>query len=87
MICSSSDEEVGGRLGAQWLTEQRPDVARVDWLVNEGGGAVMPYGDRRLFGVCCAEKGTFRFPSAPAGRPATPRSPASATTRCSSSRP
>jgi acetylornithine deacetylase/succinyl-diaminopimelate desuccinylase-like protein len=55
------DEETGGRLGAQWLTEERPDAARVDWLLNEGGGAVMPYGDRRLYGVCCAEKGTFRF--------------------------
>jgi acetylornithine deacetylase/succinyl-diaminopimelate desuccinylase-like protein len=22
---------------------------------------VIPYGDRRLYGVCCAEKGTFRF--------------------------
>jgi acetylornithine deacetylase/succinyl-diaminopimelate desuccinylase-like protein len=55
------DEEAGGHVGAQWLTEQRPDVARVDWLVNEGGGPVMPYGDRRLYPVCCAEKGTFRF--------------------------
>jgi acetylornithine deacetylase/succinyl-diaminopimelate desuccinylase-like protein len=55
------DEEVGGHLGARWLTEQRPDASRVDWLVNEGGGQVMPYGDRRLFGVGCAEKGTFRF--------------------------
>jgi acetylornithine deacetylase/succinyl-diaminopimelate desuccinylase-like protein len=55
------DEEVGGHLGARWLTEQRPDAARVDWLVNEGGGQVMPYGDRRLYGVGCAEKGTFRF--------------------------
>ncbi|HTE62683.1 MAG TPA: M20/M25/M40 family metallo-hydrolase, partial [Solirubrobacteraceae bacterium] len=60
-VISVVDEETGGRLGAQWLTEQRPDVAYVDWLVNEGGGAVMPYGDRRLYGVCCAEKGTFRF--------------------------
>jgi acetylornithine deacetylase/succinyl-diaminopimelate desuccinylase-like protein len=60
-IISVVDEETGGRLGAQWLTEERPDVARVDWLLNEGGGAVMPYGDRRLYGVCCAEKGTFRF--------------------------
>ena len=59
-VISVVDEEVGGRLGSQWLTEQRPDVARVDWLVNEGGGAVMPYGDRRLYGVGCAEKGTFR---------------------------
>jgi acetylornithine deacetylase/succinyl-diaminopimelate desuccinylase-like protein len=56
-----ADEEVGGALGAQWLCEQRPDLARCDFLLNEGGGAVMPFGDRRLYGVCCAEKGTFRF--------------------------
>jgi acetylornithine deacetylase/succinyl-diaminopimelate desuccinylase-like protein len=55
------DEEAGGGVGAQWLTERRPDLARCDWLVNEGSGAAMPFGDRRLYGVCCAEKGTFRF--------------------------
>src|SRR5215216_5483060 len=60
-IIAVVDEETGGRWGAQWLTEERPDHARVDWLVNEGGGCVAPYGDRRLYGVCCAEKGTFRF--------------------------
>jgi acetylornithine deacetylase/succinyl-diaminopimelate desuccinylase-like protein len=60
-LISVADEETGGALGAQWLTETKPDVARVDYLVNEGGGAVMPYGDRRLYGVCVAEKGTVRF--------------------------
>ena len=55
------DEETGGAQGAQWLCRERPDLARCDHLLNEGGGAVMPYGDRRLYGVCCAEKGTFRF--------------------------
>jgi acetylornithine deacetylase/succinyl-diaminopimelate desuccinylase-like protein len=60
IICVA-DEEAGGAFGAQWLTEERPDLARCDWLVNEGGGAAMPFGDRRLHGVCCAEKGTFRF--------------------------
>jgi acetylornithine deacetylase/succinyl-diaminopimelate desuccinylase-like protein len=60
-IIALVDEETGGRWGAQWITEERPDVARVDWVVNEGAGSVMPYGDRRLYGVCCAEKGTFRF--------------------------
>jgi len=60
-LLSVVDEETGGSLGAQWLCEQRPDLARVDWLLNEGGGAVMPFGERRLYGVCCAEKGTFRF--------------------------
>jgi acetylornithine deacetylase/succinyl-diaminopimelate desuccinylase-like protein len=60
-IIAVADEETGGRWGAQWLTEEHPDIARVDWLVNEGAGGVMPYGDRRLYGVSCAEKGTFRF--------------------------
>jgi acetylornithine deacetylase/succinyl-diaminopimelate desuccinylase-like protein len=60
-VISVVDEEVGGAQGAVWLTRERPELARVDYLLNEGGGQVMPYGDRRLYGVCCAEKGTFRF--------------------------
>jgi acetylornithine deacetylase/succinyl-diaminopimelate desuccinylase-like protein len=60
-LMSVVDEETGGELGAQWLTEQRPDLSRCDWLINEGAGTVMPFGDRRLYGVCVAEKGTFRF--------------------------
>jgi acetylornithine deacetylase/succinyl-diaminopimelate desuccinylase-like protein len=60
-VISVVDEEVGGAEGAVWLCRERPDLARVDFLLNEGGGQVMPYGDRRLYGVCCAEKGTFRF--------------------------
>jgi acetylornithine deacetylase/succinyl-diaminopimelate desuccinylase-like protein len=62
------DEETGGALGAQWLTQNRPDLARCDFLLNEGAGTVMPYGDRRLYGVCCAEKGTFRFTLVARGR-------------------
>src|SRR4051794_5073827 len=62
-IIAVVDEETGGRCGAQWLTEQHPDAARVDWAVGEGAGAgaLIPYGDRRLYAVSCAEKGTFRF--------------------------
>ena len=60
-VIAVADEETGGMLGAKWITEQRPDLSRVDYLLNEGAGAVMPYGDRRLYGVCVAEKGTFRF--------------------------
>ena len=67
-IISVADEEVGGLVGAQWLTQERPDLARVDMLLNEGAGAPMPYDGRRLFGVCCAEKGTFRFVVRTAGR-------------------
>ena len=61
LIVAVCDEETGGGLGARWLTEEHPDLVRCDYLLNEGGGAVIPYGDRRLYGVCCGEKGTFRF--------------------------
>jgi acetylornithine deacetylase/succinyl-diaminopimelate desuccinylase-like protein len=56
-----SDEETGGDLGARWLTQQHPDKVRCDMLINEGAGEVFEYGGRRLYGVCCAEKGIFRF--------------------------
>ena len=55
------DEETGGSLGAEWITENHPEKVRCDLLVNEGGGAVFEYGGRRRYGVCCAEKGVFRF--------------------------
>jgi acetylornithine deacetylase/succinyl-diaminopimelate desuccinylase-like protein len=55
------DEETGGELGAQWLTSEHPDRVRCDLLVNEGAGTVFEYGGRRRYGVCCGEKGVFRF--------------------------
>lgn len=55
------DEETGGKDGAIWLCENHPDLVRCDFLVNEGGGAVIPYDGGRLYGVCVAEKGVFRF--------------------------
>jgi acetylornithine deacetylase/succinyl-diaminopimelate desuccinylase-like protein len=56
-----ADEETGGDVGARWLTEQHPDKVRCDYLLNEGGGEVFEYGGRRRYGVCCGEKGIFRF--------------------------
>jgi acetylornithine deacetylase/succinyl-diaminopimelate desuccinylase-like protein len=60
-VFSVVDEEVGGRLGAKWLCSERPDLARCDYLLNEGGGARMPLGDGCLYGVEVAEKGVLRF--------------------------
>jgi acetylornithine deacetylase/succinyl-diaminopimelate desuccinylase-like protein len=56
-----SDEETGGEVGAAWLVENHPDAVRCDFLLNEGAGAVFEYGGRRRYGVCCAEKGIYRF--------------------------
>lgn len=61
MIVAVVDEETGGELGAQWITKEHPEKVRCDLLVNEGGGAVFEYEGRRCYGVCCAEKGVFRF--------------------------
>src|SRR4051794_26092626 len=55
------DEETGGEDGAIWLTENHPNLVRCDFLLNEGAGTVIPHGDERLYGVCIAEKGVFRF--------------------------
>jgi acetylornithine deacetylase/succinyl-diaminopimelate desuccinylase-like protein len=60
-VISVVDEETGGALGAQWLCRHHPDAARCDYLLNEGGGMVIEYRGRRYYGVCCAEKGVFRF--------------------------
>ena len=56
-----SDEETGGDLGAHWLTDAHPEKVRCDMLLNEGGGEIFEYRGRRRYGVCCAEKGIFRF--------------------------
>ncbi len=56
-----SDEETGGDVGAHWLTDTHPDKVRCDLLLNEGAGEVFEYDGVRHYGVCCAEKGIFRF--------------------------
>lgn len=61
LVVSVVDEEAGGALGARWLCAEHPDLVRCDWLLNEGGGEVIPYDGRRLYGICCGEKGVFRF--------------------------
>ncbi len=56
-----ADEETGGDVGAHWLTTNHPDKVRCDMLLNEGGGESFQFGGSRHYGVCCAEKGIFRF--------------------------
>jgi len=64
------DEETGGSEGAQWICEEHPDKVRCDYLLNEGAGSVVPYRDERLWPVCIAEKGVFRFKLRTSGRAA-----------------
>jgi acetylornithine deacetylase/succinyl-diaminopimelate desuccinylase-like protein len=61
LLVAVVDEETGGGLGAQWLTRTHPHKVRCDMLINEGGGPSFELDGKRFYGVCCAEKGVFRF--------------------------
>ena len=51
------DEETGGARAPSGSPRTRPDLARCDYLLNEGAGTVMPYDGRRLYGVCVRREG------------------------------
>jgi acetylornithine deacetylase/succinyl-diaminopimelate desuccinylase-like protein len=68
IVVTTADEEAGAEAGAKWLCEERPDAVRCDLVVNEGAGELFEYGERRLYGVCVAEKGVFRFTLSTRGR-------------------
>jgi acetylornithine deacetylase/succinyl-diaminopimelate desuccinylase-like protein len=61
LVVAVVDEETGGELGAKWLCETHPEKVRCDMLLNEGGGPYFELGGQRYYGVCCAEKGVYRF--------------------------
>src|SRR3954471_1603343 len=70
LVVVVADEETGGAEGAQWICSEHPDKVRCDYLLNEGAGSVVPYRDERLWPVCIAEKGVFRFLLRTSGRAA-----------------
>jgi acetylornithine deacetylase/succinyl-diaminopimelate desuccinylase-like protein len=58
--CTADEESCRGG-GIRWLLEHRPDLVRCDYVLNEGDGAFVPCGDRRLFMLQSGEKGTAQF--------------------------
>ncbi len=64
----TADEETGAKYGAQWLCSEHADKVRADLVVNEGAGVSFEYGERRIYPVCVAEKGVFRFALTAHGR-------------------
>jgi acetylornithine deacetylase/succinyl-diaminopimelate desuccinylase-like protein len=60
IVISVIDEEEDGT-GAIWLTEHRPELVRCDCLINEGAGVAFDVAGERIYDVCVAEKGVFRF--------------------------
>ena len=68
LVVITADEETGAEFGAQWLCSEHPDKVRCDFMVNEGAGEVLHFNGRRVYGVCVAEKGVFRFTLTTQGR-------------------
>ncbi len=85
LVVAVVDEETGGALGAEWLTNTHPEKVRCDLLVNEGGGAVFEYGgppDRVATGCAARRRASSASPSPPTGSPAMRRCRRSPTTPC-----
>ena len=53
-----ADEEALGTYGAQWLTENKWDEVKSDYLVTEFGGVRMPIGTGAKMPIMTAEKGS-----------------------------
>jgi acetylornithine deacetylase/succinyl-diaminopimelate desuccinylase-like protein len=68
LVIVTADEETGAEHGAHWLCDNHPDKVRCDMLVNEGGGDLLEFDGRRVYPVCVAEKGVFRFTVSTRGR-------------------
>jgi acetylornithine deacetylase/succinyl-diaminopimelate desuccinylase-like protein len=68
LVIVTCDEETGAAHGAQWLCAEQAEKVRCDMVVNEGAGQVIGFDGRRVYGVCVAEKGVFRFKLSTDGR-------------------
>jgi acetylornithine deacetylase/succinyl-diaminopimelate desuccinylase-like protein len=57
LFTCTSDEEAGGRDGAKWLADHRPDTLRAAGALNECGGVSLELAGHRFYPIQVAEKG------------------------------
>jgi acetylornithine deacetylase/succinyl-diaminopimelate desuccinylase-like protein len=55
-VCTA-DEEAGGRAGAGWIVDHRPELLQASGALNECGGVSVDFGSRRFYPIGVAEKG------------------------------
>jgi len=58
IIAATADEEMGGRLGAGYLIEKRPELIEADYAINEGADHPIVLDGRMLYFLQVGEKGT-----------------------------
>ena len=61
VFVAAADEEVGTGFGLEWLAATRPDLVRVDYALNEGGGERIVLGDGVYYVCGVAEKTSAPF--------------------------
>lgn len=57
IFAATSDEEAGGKHGAEWMWENHPDLIKADCVINEGGIGGIVVNAKRLYLCQTAEKG------------------------------
>ena len=57
LFTCTADEEAGGRAGARWLADHRPETLQAGGALNECGGVSMVLAGRRFYPIQVAEKG------------------------------
>jgi acetylornithine deacetylase/succinyl-diaminopimelate desuccinylase-like protein len=69
IFMAAADEEVGGYNGAGWVAQNRPELVRSEYALNEGGGNAFEINGSRYYTVQTAEKGPARFRLRTKGNP------------------
>lgn len=69
IFMAAADEETGGRQGARWVADNRPELIRAEYALNEGGGHTRRINGKLYCTVQTAEKGTARFRLRTTGTP------------------
>ena len=61
VFAATADEEVGAGFGLEWLVREHPDLVRVDYAINEGGGERVVLGGSAYYLCGVAEKMSTAF--------------------------
>lgn len=61
LYVATADEEVGDYCGARWLVQNRPELVRCDYLLNEGGGLFSWADGVRVYPLTVGEKAFAQF--------------------------
>ena len=69
IFAAVADEEAGSREGALHLVENRPELVRAEYVLNEVGGHTLHMGTTRYYPIQVAEKGICWFEITAEGEP------------------